>query len=102
MQLNKTVGGNADRIKFTGMLQSKSNAYTQEPKDKKPFVKKQSLGISNLIETINGLSNSMADNHSRMEGIGNRGNAMGNGMGGGIGSSNGGSFYKWKPEGNPV
>ena len=32
MQLNKTVGGNADRIKFTGMLQSKSNAYTLESK----------------------------------------------------------------------
>lgn len=27
-QLNRTVGGNADRIKFTGMLSQKANPYT--------------------------------------------------------------------------
>lgn len=78
-------------------------------------MKKQSRGVSSLIESISGLSNSMADNHARMETGGNRpssigsgmgngigngvGNAMGNGIGNGI-QNNGGSFYKWRPEGN--
>lgn len=57
-----------------------------------------------MIEGINGLSNSMADNHARMEsgaskiGVGN-GTTMSTGIGN-VQQSNGGSFYKWKPEGS--
>ena len=92
MQLNKTVGGNADRIKFTGMLQSKSNAYTLESKEKKTFMKKGSGGVAGLIESIGGLSGVMGDNHAKME-SGGKGSGTGTGNGGV--ANGGGSFYKW-------
>ena len=70
-------------------------------------MKKQSGGIANLIEGINSLSNSMTDNHSKMEAGGNKPNGYGisNVVGNVIGSGNvqqvnGGSFYRWKPESN--
>ena len=61
-QLNRTVGGNTDRIKFTGMFPVKTpSPYTFDSKEKrKAPSKSQSSGIASLIDSIEVIVSNMS------------------------------------------
>ena len=71
------MGGNTDRIKFTGgMFAAKSpNGYGYEAKDKKRFASKNSnTSMGMIIEGMECVVSMMVDNQSRLE---NRGEPHG-------------------------
>lgn len=69
--LNRTVGGNADRVKFTGMLPSRTNYGISPVENQEKKVKGKSIRVNSsmfaLMDGIEQMYNRMTENHSKMQ-----------------------------------